>query len=130
MFFRFLVREGVVPSTRRGCSGCPSCRSICRPCRRAEQTNALLDGVARTRRSGRFPSAIWRIFELLYGCGLRVSELVGLNLEDIDTQEHWLRVRGKGRKERQVPMAGKAWQALDTYISSIAAAHPPSAPSS
>ena len=36
--------------------------------------------------------------------------------KDIDIQEHWLRVRGKGRKERQVPMAGKAWQALDTYI--------------
>jgi integrase/recombinase XerC len=45
-----------------------------------------------------------------------VSELVGLDLESIDTHEHWLLVRGKGRKERQVPIAGKAWTALEACI--------------
>ena len=44
--------------------------------------------------------------ELLYGCGIRVGELVGINLEDIDLGEGWLRVRGKGNKERQVPIQG------------------------
>ena len=48
------------------------------------------------------------IFELLYGCGLRISELAGMNLDDFDRSERWIRVRGKGRKERQVPYGGKA----------------------
>jgi integrase/recombinase XerC len=41
---------------------------------------------------------------------------VGLNLEDIDVTERWLRVRGKGRKERQVPFGGKAAEALASYL--------------
>jgi integrase/recombinase XerC len=53
---------------------------------------------------------------LLYGCGVRVSELAGLNLHDLDRAERWLRVRGKGRKERQVPMPGKAAEALERYL--------------
>src|SRR5208282_1972610 len=55
------------------------------------------------------------IFELLYSSGLRVSELVGLNLEDVDREAQMLRVRGKGRKERIVPYGSKARQALEAY---------------
>jgi len=55
------------------------------------------------------------LLELLYAAGLRVSELTGLNLIDIDQREHMLRVRGKGNKERVVPYGGKAQQALDKY---------------
>ncbi len=47
---------------------------------------------------------------------LRVSELVGLNLGDFDFSERWVRVRGKGRKERQVPFGGKAAEALEKYL--------------
>jgi integrase/recombinase XerC len=55
------------------------------------------------------------ILELLYAAGLRVSELTGLNLADMDQKEQMLRVRGKGNKERIVPYGGKAAQALKTY---------------
>ncbi len=56
------------------------------------------------------------IFELLYGCGLRVSELEGLNVADFDFGERWVRVRGKGRKERQAPYGAGAAEALERYL--------------
>jgi integrase/recombinase XerC len=55
------------------------------------------------------------ILELLYASGLRVSELTGLDLADMDRKEQILRVRGKGRKERIVPYGSKAQEALENY---------------
>jgi integrase/recombinase XerC len=55
------------------------------------------------------------ILELLYASGLRVSELTGLNLADMDRKELMLRVRGKGSKERIIPYGRKAEQALEAY---------------
>jgi integrase/recombinase XerC len=55
------------------------------------------------------------MLELLYAAGLRVSELTGLNLVDIDQRERVLRVRGKGNKERIVPYGSKAQESLENY---------------
>ena len=55
------------------------------------------------------------LLELLYAAGLRVSELTGLNLLDIEQKERVLRVRGKGNKERIVPYGAKAQEALEKY---------------
>ena len=56
------------------------------------------------------------ILELLYATGCRVSEVAGMNLEDIDFKHETIRVRGKGRKERFVPFGSKAKEALGRYI--------------
>lgn len=58
------------------------------------------------------------IIETLYGCGLRVSELVNMELSNIDFQEQILLVRGKGRKERLVPMSPTSLQAINVYMAS------------
>src|SRR5581483_12124037 len=82
----------------------------------AERTNALIDQVAAKDLGRPFPARDLAIFEMLYGCGLRIAELAGLNLDDFDFHERWIRVRGKGKKERQVPYAGKASAALERYL--------------
>jgi integrase/recombinase XerC len=56
------------------------------------------------------------LLELLYGSGLRVSELFALDLEALDLKAAEVRVLGKGRKERVVPLSGKALDALETYL--------------
>jgi len=57
------------------------------------------------------------IFELLYSSGLRVSELVNLQVNDIDYYYKLVKVMGKGSKERIVPLGTKAWEALQIYLS-------------
>ena len=115
--FQFLLREKTVPSS-----------VIARPYRTpkapkrvpivptAEQTNALVDGVGQDQFERPHPERDVALFELLYGCGLRISELVGLNIDDFDLRERWIRVRGKGRKERQVPYGEKASASLEKYL--------------
>lgn len=56
------------------------------------------------------------LLELLYGSGARVSEICGLDVDDIDQERRTLRLRGKGDKERVVPFGGPAAHALDAYL--------------
>jgi integrase/recombinase XerC len=81
-----------------------------------EETNTLLDQVETVEAESAWPERDRAILEVLYGCGLRVAELVGLDLEDIDFSERWMRVRGKRRKERLVPFATKAAAALEKWM--------------
>ncbi len=82
---------------------------------RPEQVGYLLDQAAGVAPAA-FPERDHCALELLYGSGLRVSELTGLNLEDIDFEERTLRIRGKGNKQRLTPFGGKALAALQTYL--------------
>ena len=114
--FRFMLREGVVPLNVARLVRTPKAPQKLPEVMTAEQANMLLDGVAAGKLERPFPARDRAIFELLYGCGIRVSELSGLNLEDIDRTDGWLRVRGKGKKERQVPLPGKAAESLERYL--------------
>ena len=59
------------------------------------------------------------IVELLYATGARVSEVCGLDLEDLDFHRNTIRVLGKGNKERMIPMGAPAVKALNTYINDV-----------
>ncbi len=113
--FRFLSREGVVTRNAARLLRTPKAPQKLPEVMTAEQVNTLIDGVAAQRTERPFPARDRAIFELLYGCGLRISELAGLDMEDVDRSQGWLRVRGKGRKERLVPLPAKAAQSLERY---------------
>ncbi len=114
--FRFLLREGLVPVNVARLMRTPKAPKKLPGVMTAEQVNVMIDGVGGPELERPHPVRDRALFEILYGCGLRVSELAGLNLEDVDRAEGWLRVRGKGRKERQVPLPGKAAEALERYL--------------
>ncbi len=114
--FKFLLREGTISSNAAKLVRTPKSPKRVPSVPTAEQTNTLVEGVAADTLDRPHPERDLLLFELLYGCGLRISELVGLNLTDFDMAERWILVRGKGRKERQTPYGSKAAAALEKYL--------------
>jgi integrase/recombinase XerC len=114
--FKFLLREGTISSNAAKLVRTPKSPKRVPAVPTAEQTNTLVEGVAADTLDRPHPERDLLLFELLYGCGLRISELVGLNLADFDMAERWILVRGKGRKERQTPYGSKAAAALEKYL--------------
>jgi integrase/recombinase XerC len=114
---KFLLAEKIVPVNPAARLRTPKAKQRLPEVMSAEKTNNMLDAVERGEGLEK-PSRERDIafLELLYGCGIRVSELVGIDLEDIDLRDGWLRVRGKGNKERQVPVAGRAVAAIERYL--------------
>jgi integrase/recombinase XerC len=113
-FFRYLNREGVMEGNPAKTIPSPATALKLPPILTVDETFRLLDG------PGVSPKSLLRdraMFELLYSSGLRVSELVGLNREDLDSEGGVVRVRGKGRKERLVPVGLKALHAISRYLS-------------
>jgi len=111
--FRFLVRRGeVAMNPARDVRGPRIPRKLVSflPIDEAMQ---LVDGRAV---GGRGRDRDLAILELLYASGLRVSELAGLDVDDLDGAESTVRVVGKGRKERIVPFGGSAARALERYL--------------
>ncbi|HWF14234.1 MAG TPA: tyrosine recombinase XerC [Candidatus Acidoferrales bacterium] len=128
-FFKYAVREGIVVRNPARMVSTPKLPKRIPSVLSAEDLNAFLDGVVErpkrpsSRRKNRgmhddshlMVKRDRAILELLYASGLRVSELTGLNLVDIDRKDLMLRVRGKGNKERIVPYGGKAELSLEAY---------------
>lgn len=81
-----------------------------------DQVSEMLDGVDVSTPLGRRDSTI---LEILYGCGLRVSELVGLDSDRVLLDDGYLRVKGKGNKERIVPISGIAFSKLVSYMEEV-----------
>ena len=127
-FFDYLVQQEGLPNNPARTVSTPKIPRKLPSVMNPEDANRLVDQVSYEEKRDRFEDKVLRdrvIFELLYGAGLRVSELVGLDVDDLDTRERWIRVRGKGRKERQVPYGARAGEALDRYMAVRAKLGPP-----
>jgi integrase/recombinase XerC len=87
-----------------------------------EEVNGLLnsmetsEGVATKNDAAAWPERDRMIFELLYGCGIRNSELVAINMPDIQWKNDAILVKGKGRKQRYVPLGDEAAVAMRAYL--------------
>lgn len=121
--FKFLTREHRLERDPARLLRLPKMPKTLPEVPNTEVTNALVDGTGRAEPERPYPARDRLLLELLYGCGLRISEAVGLDLEDFDRSERWVRVRGKGRKERQVPYGAKAAEALEKYLSGRESEH-------
>ena len=113
-FFRFLVREGVLKTSPAEGLATPKRNSYLPKTLSADEAHSLMERGHRGDVIGLRDRAI---VELLYSCGLRISELTGLDVADLDLREALVRVLGKGRKERIVPVGRKALAALEDYLS-------------
>jgi integrase/recombinase XerC len=112
--YRWLAQEGVVEQNPAKLVSTPRLPKKLPRVPTIEEMNAVLDGQMPEVAS--FPERDRLLFELLYGCGIRNSELVGINLDDISLTNEAILIRGKGKKERYVPFGGSALAALSVYL--------------
>ena len=112
-FHRFCMREGYAKDNPASTVRLPAAPDRLPDVLTIEQVNKLLD-----QTGGELPAQKRdrALLEVLYGCGLRVSECAGLDLGDCIFGEGFLRVVGKGSKERIAPISGTALQALVDYL--------------
>jgi integrase/recombinase XerC len=111
--YKWLAREGVVQQNPAKLVATPKLPRKLPRVPTLEEMNGLLD--SSMAETSTFPERDRAIFELLYGCGLRNSELVGIELTDIEDSNGVILVRGKGKKQRYVPLEGAAEEALQAY---------------
>jgi len=112
-FHKFLVREGITENHPTARLPLPKVPERLPDVVSIDQIDRLLAQPFPDSPTGMRDRAI---LETLYGCGLRVSELTGLDTTDLDLNEGFVRVFGKGSKERLVPIGGVASVALDAYL--------------
>lgn len=112
-FHKFLVTEGLAEHHPAARVPLPKVPEHLPDVISIDQADALLSQPFPDSPSGLRDRAI---LETLYGCGLRVSELVGLETTDLNLEEGFVRVFGKGSKERIVPISGMAALAIDAYL--------------
>jgi len=112
--YRWLAQEGVVEQNPAKLVSTPKLPKKLPRVPTIEEMNGILDGVM--PEVAAFPERDCLMFELLYGCGIRNSELIGINVEDIRVSNEAILIRGKGKKERYVPFGDSVKKALAAYL--------------
>lgn len=117
-FYKFLVRRGTLEASPIKNITLPKLAKRLPKFLTPEQMLDLLRAPLKELKAAGDNSACYRdaaILEVIYSCGLRISELCGLKAEDISWNQQCVRVRGKGKKERLVPIGTPALQAIEGY---------------
>src|SRR6202167_3366859 len=112
--YRWLAREGVVEQNPAKLVSTPKLPKKLPRVPTIEEMNSVIDGAM--PEVAAFPARDRLMFELLYGCGIRNSELTGINLDDIRLSAEAILIRGKGKKERYVPFGDSVKIALSSYL--------------
>jgi integrase/recombinase XerC len=112
--FRWLAREGVVEQNPAKLVATPKLPKKLPRVPTIEEMNSVIDG--EMPEVAAFPERDRLMLELLYGCGIRNSELTGINLDDIRLSAEAILIRGKGKKERYVPFGDSVKSALAVYL--------------
>lgn len=112
-FFRFLVLDGYLEQDPSELLESPQIGKHLPDVLSIEEIDNLIGAIDRTSREGQRNRAI---LETLYSCGLRVSELCNLKLSDLYLKEKFIRVEGKGSKQRLVPISSRAIHELELYF--------------
>ena len=113
MFFLFHLGEGLIDQTPMNNIEAPKTEKRLPKVLSAGEVEKLIESV---NGNSKYPIRNRAILELLYGCGLRVSELLNLRKEDIFLKEDFIRVKGKGSKERIIPLGSKAKKSIIEYL--------------
>jgi integrase/recombinase XerC len=112
--YRWLAQEGVVEQNPAALVSTPKLPKKLPRVPTIEEMNTVLDGDMPEVAS--FPERDHLMLELLYGCGIRNSELISINLEDISLGAEAILIRGKGKKERYVPFGDSVKSTLAVYL--------------
>jgi integrase/recombinase XerC len=112
--YRWLAREGVVEQNPAKLVATPKLAKKLPRVPTIEEMNCVIDG--EMPEVAAFPERDRLMLELLYGCGIRNSELTGINLDDIRLSAEAILIRGKGKKERYVPFGDSVKAALAGYL--------------
>jgi integrase/recombinase XerC len=119
-FFRYLCREGVLERNPARVILSPRVERRIPSHLEEAEVAALLEFAVEDDADRRAQA----LLEMLYATGVRCSELVGMNLREIDLENRMVRVLGKGRKERVIPFGTRARSALEAYLPQRADSHP------
>src|ERR1700723_1665762 len=112
--YRWLAREGVVDQNPAKLVATPKLSQKLPRVPTIEEMNSVLDGDM--PEAAAFPERDRLMLELLYGCGIRNSELIGIDLSSISLSNEAILIRGKGKKERYVPFGDSVKRGLAEYL--------------
>jgi integrase/recombinase XerD len=112
-FFRYMVYEDYLENSPATLLEAPKLKRMLPDVLSVEEIGKMIDGIDLSHPHGDRDKAM---IEMLYGCGLRVSELITLRINDLYFDDGFIRVIGKGDKERLVPMGGLSIKAVNIYL--------------